>query len=235
MDDGKLKMENRPANTDKSELPSPNSHPQTPDARRQTLAAALQKCSQSIPQKAATAWKQFVETISQLEDETVRNSAAKMLRIVMDAGYDDYLKENFANYRNRPEDLEQLSVFAYQFGSVEDFLTQLALLTNVEAEDGDTANRDAEQIRLSTIHQAKGLEFDVVFVIMLCDGLFPSARSMENDEGGRRNAGCFTWPSRGRRTSFTFVTRWSAPVTAVAAWTPCRSRRVSCRKSRAIC
>jgi DNA helicase-2/ATP-dependent DNA helicase PcrA len=174
MDDGRLKMGKKLLDPDK---------PQTPDARRQTLAAALQKCSQSIPQKAATAWKQLVETVSQLEDETTRNSAAKMLRIVMDAGYDDYLKENFANYRNRLEDLEQLAVFAFQFGSVEDFLTQLALLTNVEAEDGDTANRDADRIRLSTIHQAKGLEFDVVFVIMLCDGLFPSARSMETDEG----------------------------------------------------
>jgi len=147
------------------------------------LSAALQACANSVPAKATTAWKQFVETISQLEDESTRKSAAKMLRIVMDAGYDDYLKENFANYRNRLEDLEQLAVFAYQFGSVEDFLTQLALLTNVEAEDGDAANRDAEQIRLSTIHQAKGLEFDVVFVIMLCDGLFPSARSMESAEG----------------------------------------------------
>jgi DNA helicase-2/ATP-dependent DNA helicase PcrA len=147
------------------------------------LATALTSCAKAVPAKAATAWKQFVETISQLEDKAVRQSAAKMLRLVMDAGYDDYLKENFVNYRNRLEDLEQLAVFAYQFGSVEDFLTQLALLTNVEAEDGQTANRDAEQIRLSTIHQAKGLEFDVVFVIMLCDGLFPSARSMESPEG----------------------------------------------------
>ena len=147
------------------------------------IAPALQACSKSVPAKAATAWKQFVETISQLEEETVRQSAAKMLRLVMDAGYDDYLKENFANYRNRMEDLEQLAVFAYQFGSVEDFLTQLALLTNVEAEDDQTAKDDTEKIRLSTIHQAKGLEFDVVFVIMLCDGLFPSARSMESPEG----------------------------------------------------
>jgi DNA helicase-2/ATP-dependent DNA helicase PcrA len=147
------------------------------------ITPALQACAKSVPAKAASAWKQFVETISQLEDETTRKSAAKMLRIVMDAGYDDYLKENFANYRNRLEDLEQLAVFAYQFGSVEEFLTQLALLTNVEAEDGDAANRDADRIRLSTIHQAKGLEFDVVFVIMLCDGLFPSARSMETEEG----------------------------------------------------
>ena len=106
-----------------------------------------------------------------------------MLRLVIDAGYDDYLKENFANYRNRLEDLEQLAVFAYQFNSTEDFLTQLALLTNVEAEDDQAAKDDAEKIKLSTIHQAKGLEFDVVFTIMLCDGLFPSSRSMESAEG----------------------------------------------------
>ena len=38
-------------------------------------------------------------------------------------------------------------------------------------------------MRLSTIHQAKGLEFDVVFIIMLCDGLFPSERSLKTREG----------------------------------------------------
>ena len=166
-----------------TQILSSNQKLEPPHVGSYKIAPALQACSKSVPAKAASAWKQFVETISQLEDETVRQSAAKMLRLVMDAGYDDYLKENYANYRNRLEDLEQLSVFAYQFGSVEDFLTQLALLTNVEAEDGDAANRDAEQIRLSTIHQAKGLEFDVVFVIMLCDGLFPSARSMESADG----------------------------------------------------
>jgi DNA helicase-2/ATP-dependent DNA helicase PcrA len=147
------------------------------------IATALQGCSKNVGAKAATAWTQFVATISQLEDETVRKSASKMLRLVIDAGYDDYLKENFANYRNRLEDLEQLAVFAFQFGSTEEFLTQLALLTNVEAEDDQNSKSDGEKIKLSTIHQAKGLEFDVVFVIMLCDGMFPSARSMENDEG----------------------------------------------------
>ena len=147
------------------------------------LASALRACAQSVPAKAANAWKQFVDTVSQLEDATVRQSAAKMLRLVIDAGYDDYLKENFANYRSRLEDLEQLAVFAYQFNSLEDFLTQLALLTNVEAEGDRAAADDADRIQLSTIHQAKGLEFEAVFVIMLCDGLFPSSRSMESDEG----------------------------------------------------
>jgi ATP-dependent DNA helicase UvrD/PcrA len=148
----------------------------------QPLAVALQSCPKSVPAKAATAWAQLVATVSQLEDKTVRNSPAKMLRLVIDAGYDDYLKETYANYRSRLEDLEQLAIFAYQFNSVEEFLTQLALLTNVEAEDDQSANRETEQIRLSTIHQAKGLEFDAVFVIMLCDGLFPSERSLKFDD-----------------------------------------------------
>ncbi len=167
----------------KSEVGSQKSENNPPTSAVRPLASVLQACAKSVPAKAAIAWAQFVATISQLEEKTVRQSAAKMLRLVIDAGYDDYLKENFANYRNRLEDLEQLAIFAYQFNSVEDFLTQLALLTNVEAEDDQAANRDSEQIKLSTIHQAKGLEFDAVFVIMLCDGLFPSERSLNSEDG----------------------------------------------------
>jgi DNA helicase-2/ATP-dependent DNA helicase PcrA len=145
------------------------------------IAGALQSCAKAVPKRAAVAWAQFVATISQLEDESTRRNAAKMLRLVMDAGYDDYLKETYDNYERRLDEIQQLAEFAFQFGTVEEFLTQLALLTNVEAED-DPAD-DTEKIKLSTVHQAKGLEFEVVFVIMLCDGLFPSARSTESNDG----------------------------------------------------
>jgi DNA helicase-2/ATP-dependent DNA helicase PcrA len=147
------------------------------------IATALQTCAKAVPKKAAVAWTQFTATISQLEAEATRKSAAKMLRLVIDAGYDDYLKETYDNYERRIEELQQLAEFAFQFGSVEEFLTQLALLTNVEAEDDQDSKSDAEKIRLSTIHQAKGLEFEVVFVIMLCDGMFPSARSLDSTDG----------------------------------------------------
>ena len=147
------------------------------------LAAALQACLNVAPKKAEKAWTQFAITISQLEAEPVRSKAAEMIRTVLEAQYEDYLKETFANYRNRLEDLEQLASFAQQFKTTEDFLTQLSLLTNIEAQEDRSTTNDDEQIRLSTIHQAKGLEFDVVFIIMLCDGLFPSARSMESIEG----------------------------------------------------
>ena len=106
-----------------------------------------------------------------------------MIRLAVEAGYEDYLKETFPNYRARLEDIDQLASFALQFPSLSEFLTQLALLSNIEAEDDRVAKKDDEQLKLSSIHQAKGLEFEVVFVIMLCDGLFPSSRSIESTDG----------------------------------------------------
>jgi len=161
-----------------------NAQPETRNAKVEPppIATTLQKCAGSVPKKSEKAWTQFAITISQLEVEPVRSKPSEVLRIAVEAQYEDYLKETFANYRNRLEDLEQLASFARQFKTTEEFLTQLSLLTNVEAEAEQAATNDDEQLRLSTIHQAKGLEFDVVFVIMLCDGLFPSARSMESVE-----------------------------------------------------
>jgi DNA helicase-2/ATP-dependent DNA helicase PcrA len=128
-------------------------------------------------------------TISQLEAEDIRQRPDRMITLILEASYEDYLQDNYANYRSRLEDLEQLAIFARQFPGTEEFLAQLSLLSNLEAEDDRPVTPDDQRVRLSTIHQAKGLEFDVVFVIMLCDGLFPSARSLmrpENEEEERR-------------------------------------------------
>jgi DNA helicase-2/ATP-dependent DNA helicase PcrA len=115
--------------------------------------------------------------------ESVQKNPSEMIQLVLEAGYDEYLEETYDNYQSRQDDLEQLAVFARQFESLEDFLSQLALLTNVEAEHQRPAAGDDKHLCLSSIHQAKGLEFDVVFVIMLCDGLFPSSRAIEIPEG----------------------------------------------------
>jgi DNA helicase-2/ATP-dependent DNA helicase PcrA len=150
---------------------------------RSILAEGLQACAGLVSKKAAAGWAQLVATVAQLEGTGIKGNASKMIGLVVEAGYEDFLMENYTNHRSRLEDLEQLALFARQFTTIEDFLTQLALLTNVEAEDDAPARKDDEQLRLSSIHQAKGLEFDVVFVIMLCDGLFPSERSLESPEG----------------------------------------------------
>src|SRR5439155_10443521 len=149
---------------------------------RSATADALQECASSVPKKTASAWAQFAATIAQLEDDSVRGNPSKLIGLVFEAVYEDYLRDHYTNYRSRQEDLEQLAGSAVPLSSTEEFLAQLALLSNLEAEDDRPVPTTTEQLRLSTIHQAKGLEFPVVFIIMLCDGLFPSARSMKTAE-----------------------------------------------------
>jgi DNA helicase-2/ATP-dependent DNA helicase PcrA len=147
------------------------------------LAVALQGIAEQVPRKTRTDWAQFTATVAQLEAAPTRQDPAAMITLVLEAVYEDYAKATFSNAANRLEDLEQLAAFARQFPAPEEFLAQLALLTNVEAEAESSRAADDERLRLSTIHQAKGLEYGVVFVIMLCDGLFPSARSVEDPAG----------------------------------------------------
>lgn len=153
----------------------------SPDAKH-PVATALQGCAKSVPKKAAVGWAQLAATFSQMEAEDVRQKPAEVLRLVLEAIYEEYAEENFANYGVRLEDIDQLINVAMQYGDTNEFLTQLALLSNVEAEQDRPRDDDEEAIRLTTIHQAKGLEFEVVFLIMLCEGLFPTGRSLEDNE-----------------------------------------------------
>jgi DNA helicase-2/ATP-dependent DNA helicase PcrA len=154
-----------------------------PRSGKTPLAAALQKASSAVPKKSAAAWAQFTATVAQLEDPEVRRSAPRMIHLVLEAGYEEYLQSQYTNYQSRRSDLEQMAATSEHFGGVEEFLTELALQTSVDAEDNLPARDDEEPMRLSTIHQAKGLEFEVVFVIMLCEGSFPSSRAIEALDG----------------------------------------------------
>ena len=73
----------------------------------------------------------------------------------------------------------QRAAFARQFKDVHEFLSQLALISNVDAEAAPNQTSDKEAVNLSSVHQAKGLEFHTVFIIWLTDGMFPSARSLD--------------------------------------------------------
>ena len=147
-----------------------------------SLAKLLRDVAGVAPKKSGAGWEQFAETIGQLDDAQAKGPG-HMIRLVVAAGYEDYLQNKFPNYYTRLEDLEQVAGFADQYETPEEFLSELALLSNLDTESKRDTQPDPEQIRLSTIHQAKGLEFEVVFVMMLCDGLFPSSRAIESPDG----------------------------------------------------
>ncbi|ULA65597.1 MAG: DNA helicase [Nitrospira sp.] len=93
------------------------------------------------------------------------------------------LKEQYDDYPKRTRDLDHLHTIAEGYPGVNEFLADLAL----EPPDGsasgvDASDRDDERMVLSTIHSAKGLEWQAVFVIWIVDGRFPSVYSFVDDE-----------------------------------------------------
>jgi DNA helicase-2/ATP-dependent DNA helicase PcrA len=134
-----------------------------------------------IPSGGERAFKEFQSIIRELAELT--NTPAEMIKAVSKSNYEDYLKTQYPNYRDRMEDLEQLGSYSTQFKSLEELLSSLALVSGIEAETVvEGVEGDTEACILSTIHQAKGLEWKVVFVVWLADGRFPSYLSFGKDE-----------------------------------------------------
>src|SRR5256885_2092371 len=132
----------------------------------------------NVSAKSKKHWTQLAHTLDEIAPGGQPNPPSEMITSVVEAIYDDYAKVNFTNYELRREDLNQLAAFARQFNDLNEFLSQLALISNVDAEAAPNQTGDKEAVNLSSVHQAKGLEFHTVFVIWLTDGMFPSSRSM---------------------------------------------------------
>jgi DNA helicase-2/ATP-dependent DNA helicase PcrA len=136
----------------------------------------------NVPAKSKKGWEQLAHTLDEIAPAGQPIVPSEMITSVVEAIYDDYAKANFTNYELRREDLNQLAIFARQFKDVHEFLSQLALISNVDAEAAAIQAGDKESVNLSSVHQAKGLEFHTVFVIWLTDGMFPSNRSLDTRE-----------------------------------------------------
>lgn len=122
-----------------------------------------------------------------LNDQTEETHASELsaaINVILDGGYKDVIREKFDDADDRIEDLEQLALFSLQYPSVEQFLSDVALSEGFRGEVRGNAKEDDESdyIVLSTIHQAKGLEWPVVFVIGLLEGQFPNARALAKGE-----------------------------------------------------
>jgi DNA helicase-2/ATP-dependent DNA helicase PcrA len=133
----------------------------------------------AVGAKSKKSWEQLAHTLDEIAPGGQPNPPSEMITSIVEAVYDDYAKANFTNYELRREDLNQLAAFARQFKDVHEFLSQLALISNIDAEPALDQTADNEAVNLSSVHQAKGLEYHTVFVIWLTDGMFPSTRSLE--------------------------------------------------------
>jgi DNA helicase-2/ATP-dependent DNA helicase PcrA len=97
------------------------------------------------------------------------------------AFYSEYMVETFDNAKFRQEDMDGLIDFTAKFESVEVFLAEVALLTNLDTDAAAQTAQTADEhvLRLSTVHQAKGLEWKAVFVLFVNEEMFPSRKTVE--------------------------------------------------------
>ncbi len=136
-----------------------------------------------VPKKAAKHWEQLCYTLDEMTPEGKFARPSDMIFSILEGVYDEYLKASFENFENRRADIEQLSDYGNTFDDILDFLAQLSLMSSVDGEPtGDKSAPDDERVVLSSIHQAKGLEWQVVFLIWLVDGQFPNGRILEADD-----------------------------------------------------
>jgi DNA helicase-2/ATP-dependent DNA helicase PcrA len=133
-----------------------------------------------VAKDAKDDWANFCASLQQVATAMDQGSPADAVQVAIDGWYGDYMKGQYADYMDRLEELKGLVGFASQSPNMQEFLTQVALL------NGETSDKqvelDEEAVRLTTVHQSKGLEFDVVFLIGAADGMFPGRRSIESGD-----------------------------------------------------
>ena len=139
-----------------------------------------------IPTKAKSSWEQLCHTLDELAPEGVFERPSDMIFSIMEGVYEDYMRGSFDNYENRKQDIEQLMQYGENYDDILEFLAQLSLMSSVDNEPagGNQARKDKtnEGVLLSSIHQAKGLEWKVVFLVWLADGMFPNGRVLDSGD-----------------------------------------------------
>jgi DNA helicase-2/ATP-dependent DNA helicase PcrA len=124
-----------------------------------------------LPAGARPFYVDFVGLIGELAK---LDSPAEIIDTVLERCYDDYLVSHYDGAELRKQDIRALANFASQYNTLEAFLADVALSGEFSGETVVTGPSEQEFVTLSTIHQAKGLEWPIVFIPWLADGRFPT-------------------------------------------------------------
>lgn len=153
---------------------------------------------QSVPRlRTSGPFRDFIVLLELLSSQENRNNPSKQISLILEHGYEAYLQENFENADSRAEDIRGLSLYAQRYDSTETFLSELALLSTEQfkepqplvGEEVISGGEEDELLTLTSVHQAKGLEWKAVFIIWAAEGKFPSPRSLreiDSEEEERR-------------------------------------------------
>ncbi len=136
-----------------------------------------------LPGAAARSAGELAQLVKRLERQRAR--PGEMVREVTAGGYREYVRAQLDNAASRLDDLEQLALFADGYDEVASFLDEVTLMNELSGEDVAAVEGEKQKVTLSTVHQAKGLEWGAVFLVWLAEGRFPSARAEDVEEERR--------------------------------------------------
>jgi DNA helicase-2/ATP-dependent DNA helicase PcrA len=133
--------------------------------------------SDELKGKAKNSAKEFIEKISYYNSSINQTNLSELARsILTDLGYIEmHQAENSIESQSRIENIEEFINSLSEFSNITEFLEYVSL---VESKD----EKNTDSVSIMTIHAAKGLEFDLVFIPGLEEGIFPSAKSIEIDK-----------------------------------------------------
>ncbi len=130
----------------------------------------------------------FGDLITRLIEQSMALDTNELIDLIVEhSGYGAMLREDKERGEERMENLQELKASAEQFagseerGQLTDFLENVALVSEVDGlQGGDDTDVEEEAITLITLHQAKGLEYDAVFLVGLEEGILPHSRSVDD-------------------------------------------------------
>ncbi len=135
----------------------------------------------AVPKRSRAAFGTFWTFFTELRSEQGRSPSEIIDRFVREF-YGEYLFATYEQAELRREDLARLSEYAGQFPTLDAFLNDVALVSEISSEHILKGGPKDEAVVLSSVHQAKGLEWRAVFVIWMADGRFPSQPSIGSPE-----------------------------------------------------
>jgi len=137
----------------------------------------------TLGRRAKPGVEKYARLLSRLGDDDIKDKPAEQIRVLLDDHYSDYLRKVYPVADERIAEVDQLADYAAGFADTEAFLSELMLVQSFSAEEIVSAEDPDERVCLSSVHQAKGLEWSHVFALWMADGTFPSDLALKEDLG----------------------------------------------------
>lgn len=138
-------------------------------------ALSLVEAEKIVTGKAKSAMVILGEKLKMLRAKIDEQHPADLIeQVIKTVGYRDFILDGTPQAEEREENLGSLLSDAQNFASLSDFLEEVALMSSVDSASG------GNKVTLMTLHAAKGLEFPVVFMVGMEEGILPHSRVFES-------------------------------------------------------